>query len=168
MRSLILLLVVIILMFCAVVWVDTLGVSDESIKKGIKEKVANSSKLKGVKVKVAVEDGKVVLYGTVVLYIQKMLYEQFVWKTAGVVEVDNGIKVVPRLPRADSVIERKIMEIVHTHTDRHYTGIMLEVEKGTVSIEGTIEHPRDVLFLRHRVAEIEGVIAINLHTDFMN
>lgn len=153
-------------MFCGVAWADTLGVSDENIKKRIEDKVANTSVLRGVKVNVAVEDGNVVLYGTVILYIQKMLYEQLAWKTVGVVEVDNEIQVVPQLPQVDSIIERKILDILHTHDRFQHSGLNIEVEKGSVSISGIFEHPRDVLFIKHRVAEIEGVIAVNLQVNF--
>jgi hypothetical protein len=118
------------------------------------------------KVKVAVEDGNVVLFGTVALYIQKMRYEQIAWKTGGVVAVDNEIRVVPKLPQTDLSIERKIMDIMHTHSRYHGTGFKIKVEAGEVSIGGTFEHPRDVLFLKHRVAEIEGVVDVNLLANF--
>ena len=122
-RSIILPLVAIIVMFVVVVWADTLALSDESIKKGIEGRVANSAELKEAKVNVAVESGNVVLYGAVALYIQKMIYEQIAWKTVGVVEVDNEIRVAPKLPQTDFAIERKIMEIVHTHSQFHGTGL---------------------------------------------
>jgi len=161
-RSFILPVVAIIAMLIVVVWVDTLAVSDESIKNGIEGKVANTLELKEAKVNVVVEGGNVILYGTVVLYIQKMLYEQIAWKTVGIVEVDNETRVVPQLPQTDATIERKIMEIVHIHPKFQGTGLKVAVEDGTVSIAGTFEQPRDVLFLKHRVAEIKGVVAINL------
>ena len=161
-RNLFLPVVLILVMSGIVVCLDTLAISDESIKKGIEGRVANTAELKEVKVNVAVEGGNVVLYGTVALYIQKMLYEQIAWKTGGVVEVDNEIRVAPKLPQTDSAIERKIMDIVHIHPKFQGIGLKITVEDGTVSIGGTFEHPRDVLFFKHRVAEIEGVVAIDL------
>jgi hypothetical protein len=44
-----------------------------------------------------------------------MLYEQIIWNTKGVVEVDNEIRVVPRLLQTDGAVERKIMELVNIH-----------------------------------------------------
>ncbi len=96
-----------------------------------------------------------------------MLYEQIAWKTKGVVEVDNEIRVVPKLPQADADIKRNIIEVVHTH--RRLQGVNLEVavDRGAVRIYVTFEHPCDVLFFKHRVAEIEGVIAINIIAKFI-
>jgi hypothetical protein len=54
----------------------------------------------------------IVLFGEVGLYIQKMIYEQIAWKTEGVIEIDNEIRVVPGWPQTDAVIDRKIMEVV--------------------------------------------------------
>ena len=163
---LLLLIVMVIVLLGKVLVPQALSSSDDIIKQRIEGKAANTPELKEAEVNVAVEDGNVILYGTVVLYIQKMFYEQIAWKTVGVVEVDNEIRVVPQLSQIDSAIERKIMGIVHTHPMFHGTSLKIVVEEGTVSIGGTFEHPRDVLFLKHRVAEIEGVVALNLQANF--
>jgi hypothetical protein len=80
--------------------------------------------------------------------------------------VDNEIRVVPKLPQTDLSIERKIMDIVHTDSRYHGMGLKIKVETGVVSIGGTFEQPRDVMFLKHRVAEIEGVVDVNLQANF--
>ena len=143
-----------------------LAMSDKIIKQRIEDEAADTSRLRGTKVDLAVEDGYVVLYGTVGLYIQKMLYEQIAWKTKGVVEVDNEIRVVPGLAQSDAVIEHKIMELVQTYRRFQAVNVTVTVIKGTVHILATLEHPRDVLFLKRRVAEITGVITINIQAKF--
>ena len=145
---------------------QALALSDKTIKQRIEDAAAETPELKGTKVGVAVEDSYVVLYGEVRLYIQKMTYERIAWQTMGVVEVDNEIRVVPVVPLADAAIERKIREIVETH--RRFQGVQLKirVQEGFVFILATLEHPRDVLFLKHRVAEIEGVTAIEIDASF--
>ena len=40
------------------------------------------------------------------------------------------------------------------------------VAGGSVAFDATFEHPDDVLFLKHRVAEIEGVTAIVIRSAF--
>jgi osmotically-inducible protein OsmY len=50
--------------------------SDKAIKQRIEDQAADTLGLRKTKVDLAVEEGYVVLYGTVGLYIQKMLYEQ--------------------------------------------------------------------------------------------
>jgi flagellar hook-basal body complex protein FliE len=56
-----------------------------------------------------------------------MLYEQIIWNTKGVVEVDNEIRVVPRLLQTDGAVERKIMELVNIHQT------MIAAEKSSVA-----------------------------------
>ncbi len=144
---------------------QVLALSDEIIKQRI-EAAANIPELKGTKVGVVVEDSYVVLYGKVRLYSQKMMYERIAWQTMGVVEVENEIRVVPRVPLADRAIERKIREIVKTYPRFHGAHVEIRVEKGSVFLRAIIEHPRDIMFLKHRVAEIEGVIAIEIEAAF--
>jgi osmotically-inducible protein OsmY len=144
-----------------------LAMSNKIIKQRIEDEAADSLSLRGTKVDLAVEDGYVVLYGTVGLYIQKMLYEQIAWKTNGVVEVDNEIRVVPGLPQSDAVIERKIMELVQTHRRFQGVEVNVTVKEGAVYIRTTLDHPRDVLFLKHRIAEIKGVIDIYIQAKFI-
>jgi osmotically-inducible protein OsmY len=96
-----------------------------------------------------------------------MLYEQIAWKTEGVVEVDNEIRVVPRLPKTDAAIERKIMELAQTHRRFQGVNVIVTVVKGAVQIRTTLDHPQDVLFLKRRVAEITGVISINIQAKFL-
>lgn len=60
---------------------QTLAMSNKIIKQRIESKAADTFRLRGTKVNVAVEDSYVVLYGTVGLYIQKMLYEPIAWNS---------------------------------------------------------------------------------------
>jgi len=166
-RNLMLLVVLIIIVSGITQDRTALAMSDKIIKQRIEDKAADTFRLRGTKVDLAAEDGYVVLYGTVGLYIQKMLYEQIAWKTKGVVEVDNEIRVVPGLPQTDKAIERKIMEIVQTHRRFQGVDVNVTVKEGTVNIRTTLNHPRDVLFLKSRVAEITGVISINIQAKFV-
>jgi len=166
-RKLMLLVALITIVFGMAHAHPALAMSDKIIKQRIGDEAADTFRLRGTKVDLAVEDGYVVLYGTVGLYIQKMLYEQIAWKTKGVAEVDNEIRVVPRLPQSDTVIERKIMELVQTHRRFQGVNVIATVIKGAVYIRTTLDHPRDVLFLKHRVAEITGVISINIQAKFV-
>ena len=144
-----------------------LAMSDKVIKQRIEDQAADTLSLKKTKVELAVEEGYVVLYGTVGLYIQKMLYKQIAWKTEGVVEVDNEIRVVPRLPKTDAAIERKIMELAQTHRRFQGVNVIVTVVKGAVQIRTTLDHPQDVLFLKRRVAEIDEVTDINIQAKFI-
>jgi len=166
-RNLMLLVVLIIIVSGITHAHAALAMSDKIIKQRIEDDAADTLSLRETKVDLAVEDGYVVLYGTVGLYIQKMLYEQIAWKTEGVVEVDNEIRVVPRLPKTDAAIEREIMELAQTHRRFQGVNVIVTLVKGAVQIRTTLDHPQDVLFLKRRVAEIEGVIDINIQAKFI-
>jgi len=166
-RSLMLIVALIIIVFGLAHAHPALAMSDKIIKQRIKDEAADTFRLRETKVDLAVEDGYVVLYGTVSLYIQKMLYEQIAWKTKGVFEVDNEISVVPGLPQTDTAIERKIMELVQTHHRFQCVNVIVMVLKGAVHIRVTLDHPLDVLFLKHKVAEIDGVTSINIQAKFI-
>ena len=167
-RNLMLLVVLIIIVSGITHASAALAMSNKIIKQRIEDEAADTFRLRGTKVDLAVEDGYVVLYGTVGLYIQKMLYEQIAWKTKGVVEVDNEIRVVPGLPQSDTVIERKIMELVQTHRRFQDVNVIVKVIEGALHIRTTLDHPRDVLLLKHRIAEIKGVISIKIQAKFVS
>lgn len=145
---------------------QVLALSDEIIKHRIEDAAANTPELRGTKIVIAVEDRYVVLYGEVRLYSQKMTYERIAWKTMGVLEVENEIRVVALMPLSDAAIERKIREIVKTYRRFQGLEVKIRVAEGSVFLRATFEHPRDVLFLKHRVAEIEGVTAIKIESSF--
>lgn len=114
-------------------------------------------------VSIYVEDGFVLLTGTVQLYLQKMDFEQIAWKTTGVTEVENEIEVNALFPLSDTVIKRKVLMILLDCKCFHGGNHIVQVARGVVSVTGVFFHPRDVQFLKRQIAEIEGVVAIDIH-----
>ena len=146
---------------------QALADADRNIKQAIEEAVANTPELQGTDARIAVERRKVILFGSVRLYLHKMLYELIAWQTIGVVEVDNEIRVVSQAPLSDAAIESKIWEIVNIYKEFNVSEMKVTVARGTVSLSGTFGRPQDVINLKKRVAGIEGVIAINIDVEFM-
>jgi hypothetical protein len=144
-----------------------LSISDIAIKQQIEKKAGENANLRTGKVRVAVENGLVVLYGSVDRYIQKMFYEKIAWKTDGVIEVDNEIRVIPVVPQADAAIDRRVKEIVQTYSRFQGVSISLTVKAGAVNVLITLNHPADVLFLKNRIAEIDGVVSIDIMAKFV-
>lgn len=140
---------------------QALAVNDAVIKQRIEKRVDQELELGAATVRIDVGDGFVVLAGVVRLYAHKLSLEKIAWQTAGVEDVDNEIRVIPLFPLDDEAIERKIREIVKAHAQFHSSGVKIRVVNGAVFISATFQHPRDDLFLNQRVAEIEGVIAID-------
>ena len=145
---------------------QALADSDRIIKQAIEEAAANNPELQGTDARVAVEARRVILFGSVRLYLHKMLYEQISWQTIGVVGVENEIRVVPQTPLSDTAIKQKIWEIITLHEKFHVSEFEVTVKRGAVFFNGTFGHPQDIIFLEKRVAVIEGVIAIAIDVAF--
>jgi len=139
-----------------------LSTSDVSIKQQIEKRAGENAKLNTGKVKVAVENGFVVLYGSVDRYIQKMVYEKIAWKTEGVIEVENEIRVIPIVLQDDVTIERKVKEIFQTYDRFQGVSFGVTVKTGAVNVLIALNHPEDLLFLKRRIAEIDGVVSIDI------
>jgi hypothetical protein len=96
-----------------------------------------------------------------------MVYERIAWKTVGVIEVDNEIRVTPLSPLADPTIERKIKEIIKTYDKFQGLNFSVSVKAGAVDIIIKLNNPADVLFLKKKIAEIDGVISIDIMAKFI-
>ena len=60
---------------------QALADTDRIIKQAIEEAAANNPELQGTDARVAVEARRVILFGSVRLYLHKMLYGQISWQT---------------------------------------------------------------------------------------
>jgi len=141
--------------------------SDGLIQHEIEAKIAGSTMLRDTQIEVHVEQRLVVLTGQVRLYEQKLISDRFAWTTQGVFEVDNEIRVVPKVPLADGAIEQKVKEIVNTYERFHGSGLVVKVDNGVVSIDGSFSGMGTPVFLKHKVGEIEGVVGIEIHATFL-
>jgi len=142
---------------------QALASDNDGIRQRILDQVATHTALGSSKVKIYTEDGFVLLTGTVHLYSHKMNYEKIAWKTTGVTEVENEIVVKALFPLSDTVIKEKIRMILMDCECFHGGKHMVQVARGVVSVTGVFFHPRDVQFLKGKIAEIDGVVAININ-----
>ena len=141
--------------------------SDELIQREIEAQIADSEQLAGARIAVQVEQRLVILTGDVRIYEQKLVSERIAWTTMGVFEVDNEIRVVPKIPLTDTAIERKVMQIVISDDRFRAAGVSVQVSDGMVSLRGNFVNFSDPTALKHKVAEIEGVIGIDIHAVFL-
>ena len=140
---------------------------DDRIQRDIKAQMAESPMLRDAGIEIRVERRLVVLTGEVRLYEQRLIADRIAWTTPGVFEVDNEIRVVPKVPLSDPAIERKIREIIKRYPRFHAAGVTVAVDEGAVFIEGRFLGIGDPAFLKHKVAEIEGVVDIEIRADFL-
>jgi osmotically-inducible protein OsmY len=154
-----------ILFLFFMLWGFKAAASDnDTLRQRILDRVAGHVTLGTNQVTVYVEDGFVLLTGSVHLYLQKMDFEQIAWKTTGVTEVENEIEVKALFPLSDTIIKRKIRMILMDYKCFHGVNYIVKVDKGIVLVTGVFFYPRDVQFLKRKIAGIEGVVAIDIHT----
>lgn len=144
------------------------GVSavDDAVRRHIDAELQrHGDALADARVEIAVDDGAVLLRGTVRYYRQKLVYEQAAWRAPSVREVESELQVVPLLPIPDAEIERRIIALAKL--DRFQgTDLQATVRNGMVAVSATFHHPSDVFFLKHRLADIEGVRGIAIAASF--
>jgi osmotically-inducible protein OsmY len=63
---------------------------------------------------------------------------------------------------SDAAIEWNVKEIVKFNVRLHAAGIEVVVKNGAVTIQGSFSEISDLIFLKHEVAKIEGVVDIRI------
>lgn len=93
-----------------------------------------------------------------------LLTKYFVTRTVRPAAGSNSILAAP--PIALAWIEPEIRETIRAHSRFHGSGAKIRVLGGVVFVSATFQHPRGELFFKQRVAEIVGVIAIEIDPMF--
>ena len=158
---------VLLLMLALFQVTSALARSDDLIQREIEAQIAESTILHGTGIEIHVDHRLVILTGEVRLFEQKLIADRIAWTTLGVFEVDNEIRVVPKLPLSDVAIERKISEIVKADERFRVAGVGVRVNNGNVFLKGSFLGFRDPSILKHKVAKIEGVVDIKISAAFL-
>lgn len=158
---------VLFLMAALVQVTPVLARSDDRIQRDVEARIAESSALDGAPIEVHVVQQLLLLTGQVRLYAQKLVCDRIAWATPGVKAVDNELQVVPKVARSDEAIERRIRAIVKTDERFYNAAVKTRVEQGNVFVSGSFLRYRDPSILKHKVAEIEGVIEITISAAFL-
>ena len=123
--------------------------------------------LQDAQIAVHVENSTVVLTGEVKLLEQKLVTGRIAWTTPGVYEVENEIAIKPDNSYSDAAISKMISEIIERDA-RYRTGVVrLTVRDGGVYLKGNFLRFSDPVSLKHRIARIPGVIAIEISSTFI-
>jgi osmotically-inducible protein OsmY len=141
------------------------AVTDAALQARIEFQVQHEPRLDGTDVRVITDDGNVVLTGQVRLLSQKMLYGQIAWQTGGTIDVDNEIRVTPATAVSDQKLEEAIRRLLQQH--ERFQSIDAAVKDGIATVHGTFTSAADVLFLKWRIAEIEGVIRVLIESQII-
>ena len=161
------LLMVMLLMTLFFQTTPAIALSDGLMQREIKAKIAHTKLLRKTQIEVRVVQRLVVLTGQVRLYEQKLIGGRIAWTAAGVFEVENDIQVVPTVPVSDEAIELNIRKIIKA--DERFIAAVVEfsVKNSEVRLSGKFANLHDPSRLKHKVAEIEGVLDITMNADFI-
>jgi osmotically-inducible protein OsmY len=135
---------------------------DDELRMRIEARLVELQGSADADIDVAVRDGQVLLRGRVHLLEESLRAEQTAWTTPGVLDVENEIRVVPRVSPMDAEIERQVREVIKSDARFADTNLRLEVTAGFVRFRGLFQDPADVLAFKHRVAAIPGVLAVEI------
>jgi len=139
--------------------------ADSALQARIEYQVQREPRLEGTEVRVITDTGNIVLTGQVPLLAQKMLYEQIAWQTRGALDVDSEIRVVPQSRVSDRQLEEAILGLIRNHDK--LAGLDVGVKDGVVIVHGTFTNASEVLSLKWRIAEIQGVVNILIDSQVL-
>jgi osmotically-inducible protein OsmY len=94
-----------------------------------------------------------------------MLYEQIAWQARGAVDVDSEIRVIPHTRASDRQLKESILALARDQ--KQLPVIDVVVKDGVVIVHGAFTRASEVLLLKWRIAEIEGVVRILIDSQFL-
>lgn len=137
--------------------------SNSEIKSDIVDNLNRDSRLQTNTVKIEINDGLVVLTGSVQSYQAREAAEADAWSVSGVSEIDNRLKIVlpPDFKQpSDQAIRENVRRVLECDPDIFLERIETFIQEGRVFLEGSV----DSLWKKFRVKELVqnagGVLAV--------
>jgi osmotically-inducible protein OsmY len=135
--------------------------SDEDIKKSIIDTLYWDKQIDASNITVTVQDGEVVLAGTVPTYYANIVVFSDVWKVKGVRKVKNQIQVTYESPTpTDKTIERNIRNSLKMNSSINTADVCLSVYSGRVTMTGYVATVWERLIAENIAADVWGVRGI--------
>lgn len=135
-------------------------IGDKEITSHIKNVLFWNSSINAVKVDLMVKDGGVTLRGTVGSYWEKIKAEEFASHVQGVCGVINELSVVPTKNFDDEQIARRIVDNLERNLYTDAGRLTVKVEKGHVTLSGSVPGQGQKISAYEVVRYIEGVRSI--------
>ena len=114
----------------------------------------------GSDIAVGVKDGVVTLSGFVRSYWDKDAAEKAAKRVFGVRGVANDIEVKPSTVRTDPEIAREAIQELESHVSIPNDKIKVTVEKGWVTLEGTVDWQYQKSLAESAIQKLRGVVGI--------
>ena len=136
-------------------------VHDDEIAQRAVRILAWNSAIPHDAIKVIVANGRIKLTGQVHWNYQRAAAESEVRKLSGVTGVTNEVELLPHVEPVD--VKQRITEALKRHAEIEANGIQIEVEGGTVKIEGHVDTWGDRQAVERAVWSVPGVRGVQDH-----
>jgi osmotically-inducible protein OsmY len=117
---------------------SALAPADDELKNNVKTMLSLSSSIDSVEIEVTVENGKVILCGSVDSYWKKVKAEDLVFDIIGVTDVINKLTVIPTGDFFDRDIAKDIIKNYDRIANIESEDINVKVENGVVTLTGNV------------------------------
>jgi hyperosmotically inducible protein len=115
-----------------------MALSDEEIKKMVIEELYWDDRIDASKIMAKVEEGKVILTGSVPSYMARDRAERGVSRIRGVTEVDNRLTITYTGFPADEEIRFSVQNLITANPELRKEDIRVAVGRGIVILEGSV------------------------------
>jgi|AGTN01.1.fsa_nt_gi Predicted periplasmic or secreted lipoprotein len=136
------------------------GPDDDEIAERIRDSFRWNSTLDNSKIKVTLSGGIVTLEGTVPSLWQKFKAQEIAENTAGVLDVDNVLSVVPAENYADDLITEEVTAAIIRNLRLSPDSFQVLVEDGVVTLLGNVPDLSAYRAAENIAYYVEGVIAV--------
>ena len=141
-----------------------MALSKEEIKKNIVDQLFWDARVDASSITVEFTDGTVKLNGTVPTFLAREAAEEDVWSIPGVSSVQNNIEVrhpsMAQIP-SDAEIKEILSSILQWDPDIDSSDVLINVENGNVTLDGSVPSLWQKLRIEEIAAEINGVIFLH-------
>jgi osmotically-inducible protein OsmY len=139
--------------------------TDEILQKDVQESLKWEPQLQAAEIGVIAKEGVVTLTGTVDSYYKKSEAEKAVKKVHGVKAIVEEIAVRPSTSKSisDSYLAAKILELFKSNFSIPDKKIFVFVEKGWVTLEGSVNWNYQKEAAKNAVTGLDGVRGISNH-----
>ncbi len=134
--------------------------SDSEIEQDVSHELEWESRYNDLKINVEVNDGCVSLSGIVDSYPKKMEAERAAMRVAGIIWVNNNIVVKITDKKSDAEIKTAAIRAIKWNTTIDENKINVKVEKGWVTLEGTVTWEYQKSKARNLAEDVIGVIGV--------
>ncbi|WP_099867919.1 BON domain-containing protein [Pararhizobium haloflavum] len=136
---------------------------DNTLRQNIIDELEFEPSIDAADIGVAVDNGVVTLTGHVATYSEKVTAEDVVKRVRGVRAIAEEIEVRPvgSYSTADDEIARRVLNVIKWNTTIPEESIQVKVQKGWVSLSGTLEWQYQKNAVASAVRNLTGVIGVS-------